>query len=83
MKKLTLTSEQKEDLKNLKRQPWFKILEMIHEQVTYDLGKKLLNCSLNEKDIEIIKRNQDYLKAREDFFNDIEKHLNSVYTPKI
>lgn len=80
---MQLTPEQKADLKELVKSRGFKVLLLIHEQATNDLGRKLLTSKLTESDIETIKKNQTYMRAREDFFQDVQKHINEVYIPKV
>lgn len=80
---MQLTNEQKEDLKQLLESRWYKVLLLIEEQATNDLWRKLLASKLTEEDIEVIKKNQIYMTARQDFLRDTQKHLNTIYTPKV
>jgi len=81
---MKITKEEKELLKELKNHPWFKILEKIEDEAINNLWKFLLNSDLNnEKDIEVIKKNQIYVKARRDFMKNIDNHLKEIYTPNV
>lgn len=81
---MQLTKDEIESLKSLKNHPWYKVLEKIEFQATVDLWNLLLKGNLNdEKQIEIIKTNQLYHKARQWFFENVEKHIIEIYNPNI
>lgn len=81
---MKLNKEQKLQLQELKNHPWYKILEMIEKEATGNLWELLLTANLeDEKNLEIIKKNQQYMKARRDFFHNIETHIKEIYSPEI
>ena len=79
---MQLSKDQIDQLKQLTKMPWWKIIKEIEDEVTNTLWRELLRSKLTDKDIEIIKRNQIYMEARQDFIFNIEKHLKEVYTPE-
>jgi len=79
---MILTEEQKQELKNLKQHPWFKILEMIELEASRDLGKILSIANLDDENVlKTIKKNQIYMTARQDLLQNVDNHLQSIYTP--
>jgi len=81
---MKLTQEQKESLKQLKNMPWWKVLLEIEKEANDELYRRLATFDIdNEKDRTTIKIWQQYSKAREDFFQNTEKHIREVYQNKI
>ena len=79
---MKLDKDQKEDLKSLKNHPWFKVLELIEKQAKNDLWELLLKADLTKDDqLEVLKKNQLYMKAREDFLQNIDRHIQESYSP--
>lgn len=77
---MQLNKEQKEDLENLKNHPGWKVLLSVQEEADTTLFKKLSEWDLSvEKNIETLKEWQIYKNARNDFFQDTEKHLRKIY----
>jgi len=80
---MILTKEQKEDLKQLKKMPWFKVLELIEKEANDELFWRLATFDIDdEKDRNTIKQWQIYQRARTDFFNNTESYLREIYEPK-
>jgi len=81
---MKLTQEQKESLKQLKNMPWWKVLLEIEKEANDELYRRLATFNVdNEQDRTTIKVWQQYSKAREDFFQNTEKHIREVYQNKI
>lgn len=79
---MKLNSDQKEELRALKNHSWFKILELIEKEAKNDLWELLLKADLTKEDqLEVLKKNQLYMKAREDFLQNIDRHLQESYSP--
>lgn len=79
---MKLSKDQKEELRALKNHPWFKILELIEKEAKNDLWELLLKADLTKEDqLEVLKKNQLYMKAREDFLQNIDRHLQESYSP--
>lgn len=80
---MQLNTEDKENLKNLKSHPGWKVLLKVQEEADIKLFKDLSDWDLsNEKNIETLKEWQIYKNARNDFFKDTEKHLRDIYVHK-
>ena len=81
---MILTTDQLESLKQIKKHPWYKVLELIEETASNNLWNLLLEADLTkEENLKIVKDNQLYIKARRDFLQNIEKHLKEIYTPSL
>lgn len=81
---MKLTEEQKQELKQLKNMPGWKVLLDIEKEANDELYRRLATFDVdNEKDRETIKIWQQYSRARNDFFNNTEKHIREVYENKI
>jgi hypothetical protein len=77
---MQLNTEDKENLKNLKSHPGWKVLLKVQEEADIKLFKDLSEWDLtNEKNIETLKERQIFKNARNDFFKDTEKHLRKIY----
>jgi hypothetical protein len=77
---MQLNTEDKENLKNLKSHPGWKVLLKVQEEADIKLFKDLAERDLtNEKNIETIKEWQIFKNARNEFFKDTEKHLRTIY----
>lgn len=76
---LKLTSEQKKDLEDLKKRPWFKVLIEIIEDLELSTFRNLKWADLSdEKQLKVLTRNMDYLKWMEDIRNTLNTSSNCV-----
>jgi len=81
---MKLTKDQKRSLEQLKNHEGYKVLELIEKEAREDLWAFLLTSDLNNKeDLEIIQKNQLYVKARKDFLENINTHVQEIYTPEV
>lgn len=76
---MILNEDDKRQLKELKKHPWFKILERLEQEASNILFKHLSNFDLsNPESIKIIQKEQIYQKARNDFIYNTEDHLKEI-----
>lgn len=81
---MKLTEEQKAELKQLKNMPGWKVLLEIEKEANDELYRRLATFNIdNEQDRTTIKIWQQYSRARNDFFQNTEKHIREVYQNKI
>lgn len=81
---MKLTPEQKRSLKDLTTHPGYKVLQDIEKEAKLNLAQFLLTANLDDAEqMHILKKNQTYNKAREDFFQNVELHIAEIYTPNI
>lgn len=81
---MKLTEEQKQELKQLKNMPGWKVLLDIEKEANDELYRRLATFDIdNEQDRTTIKVWQQYSRARNDFFQNTEKHIREVYQNKI
>lgn len=81
---MKLTEEQKQELKQLKNMPGWKVLLEIEKEANDELYRRLATFDIdNEQDRTTIKIWQQYSRARNDFFQNTEKHIREVYHNKI
>lgn len=81
---MKLTEEQKQELKQLKNMPGWKVLLDIEKDANDELYRRLATFDIdNEQDRITIKVWQQYSRARNDFFQNTEKHIREVYQNKI
>lgn len=81
---MQLNKEQKADLEQLKKMPWFAVLKLIEKEANNELFERLATFDIdNEQSRETIKKYQIYQRARNDFFNNIDTHLREVFENKI
>lgn len=81
---MKLNREQKEELKQLTKMPWWKVLLEVEKEANDELYARLATFDVdNEKDRETIKIWQQYSRARNDFFKNTEQHLRDIYEHKI
>lgn len=81
---MKLTEEQKAELKQLKNMPGWKVLLEIEKEANDELYRRLATFDIdNEQDRTTIKIWQQYSRARNDFFQNTEKHIREVYQNKI
>lgn len=74
-----LTNDQKDDLEQLFKHRWFKVLEQLAEEFENSVLKRLKNIDLdNEKEIQILWKNQNYLRWVNDFMNTIKTKTNKI-----
>lgn len=77
---MNLTKQEKEMLQSLTEHPGFAVLQKVEEDAKNRLGRELLKLDWNNKDhIKLLKDNQVYLKAREDFFASIKSASIQIY----
>lgn len=77
---MNLTQQEKEILSSLLDHPWFAIVQKLEEDAQNKLGKRFLNLNWEDpKEMEILKINQIYTKARQDFFQNLRKGAQQVY----
>ena len=75
----TLKKEEKDLLKSLVDNRWFKLLEELVWEFEQDVLMKLKTLDVtNEKDLKILWKNQIYLKGVEDFLITIKSQTNSI-----
>lgn len=78
-----LTKEEVELLKAFKNSPYYSLLKKIEEEEIAKLGIRLLSANLDDKnELEIIRRNQIYVEARKDFFNNVDKKTREISNPE-
>lgn len=81
---MKLSKEQKEELRQLTKMPWWKVLLEIEKEANNQLYERLATFNVDdEKDRQVIKKWQEYSRARNDFFKNTEQHLRDVYEYKI
>ena len=81
---MILNDEQKQELKQLKNMPGWKVLLDIEKEANDELYRRLATFDIdNEQDRTTIKVWQQYSRARNDFFQNTEKHIREVYQNKI
>lgn len=81
---MKLSKEQKEELRQLTKMPWWKVLLEIEKESNNQLYERLATFNVDdEKDRQVIKKWQEYSRARNDFFKNTEQHLRDVYEYKI
>ena len=81
---MKLNDEQKQELKQLKNMPGWKVLLDIEKEANDELYRRLATFDIdNEQDRTTIKVWQQYSRARNDFFQNTEKHIREVYQNKI
>lgn len=79
---MKLKKEEKEYLKSLVEHPWFAVWERIEEEARNRLWQSILNADLSdEKQLNTIRENQIYVKARADFLNNIKTYKTEIYNP--
>lgn len=79
-----LTKDQKESLKSLVNHPWWDVVEKIEEEARIVLWNQLMEADLDdEKQRNILRENQIYVKARKDFLQNIRNNTTEVYIPVI
>jgi len=55
---------------------------MIELEASRDLGKILSIANLDDENVlKTIKKNQIYMTARQDLLQNVDNHLQSIYTP--
>ena len=78
---MKLTKEEKELIKAIIWHPWWAIVKKLEEESKAKLWIALLDVDLsNTEHLELIKRNQIYMKARKDFVENIEKNNIEVFS---
>lgn len=81
---MKLSKDQRIALQQLKKHDWFKVLELIEQEARAELGELLLVSDLADNDhLDMIKKNQLYVKSRKDFLENIDKHVQESYEPSI
>jgi len=79
-----LNQDEKMALESMMKHPGFAVLKKIENEESVRLGKILQAVDLDDpKQLELLKRNQIYAKAREDFLLNAESHVSSVIEPEI
>ncbi len=74
-----LTEQEKSDLKLLTSHAWYKVLERLERDLLQEYLSAYKHIDFtNEKSIEILKTVQIYVRAREDFLRDTNKHIQEV-----
>ena len=74
---MKLTKEELNQLKEMRETQWFKILERIEKEERQKLWEMLLTADLNdENQMKIIRENQIYVKARQDFLRWVTKRTD-------
>jgi len=81
---MNLTENEIEALAWLKKHPWYTVLKKIEQEARTKVWDYILQANLSDKkQLEIIKENQIYVKARKDFLENIENHSAEIYEPKL
>jgi len=81
---MKLTKDQIQALKSLKNHPGYQVLIMIEEDARHRMWDYIINANLEDKDqLEVIKANQIYCKARQDFLNNLDNATAEIYSPNI
>lgn len=81
---MKLSQDQKDALKQLKKTEWWKVLLEIEKEANDELYSRLSTFDVdNEKDRLVIKKWQEYSRARNDFFQNTEKHIRDIFEHKI
>jgi len=76
---IKLTKEQKADLKELQKKPWFKVLISIIESMELDVFRIFKNIDYkNPKDLEILAKNTHYVKGMEHILYTLNTWTNQV-----
>jgi len=79
----TLNKEQKELLKWLIEHRWYKLLLDLIDDFEDEVLKQLKNIDIsNEKDLQILWKNQAYLKWLEDLLTTIKSQTNMIWKGK-
>ncbi len=81
---MNLTEKEIEALAWLKQHPWYGVLIKIEEESRRRVWDFILTADLSDKkQLEIIKENQIYVKARKDFVENVDKYTTEIYEPNI
>jgi len=81
---MNLTEKEIEALSWLKKHPWYTVLQKIEQEARNKVWDYILQANLSDKkQLEIIKENQIYVKARKDFLENVENHTTEIYEPKL
>ena len=81
---MKLTENEIESLISIKKHPWYQVLLKIEEDARKKVWDYILQADLNDKkQLEIIKENQIYVKARRDFIENVDKYTAEIYEPKL
>lgn len=76
---MNLTQQEKEDLRQLTKHAWYKVLEKVESFFKYEYLDAYREVDFwNEKAIELLKQAQIYIRAREWFFRDTAKHIQEA-----
>lgn len=76
---MVLSEEDRVNLVNLTKHPWYKVLEKIEKEFTDEYLWAYKHIDLdNEKAIWILKELQIYTKWREEFFRETEKYVQTI-----
>jgi len=76
---IKLTKEQKADLKELQKKPWFKVLISIIESMEFDVFKLFKNINYNNAiQLEVLKKNTYYVRGMEDIIKTLNTWTNQV-----
>lgn len=74
-----LTEEDRANLKQLTKHAWYKVLERLERDLLQEYLSAYKHIDLkNPKSIEILKTVQIYVRAREDFLRDVNKHIQEI-----
>lgn len=81
---MKLTQDQIDTLKSFKKHPWYQVLMMLEEDARHRMWDYIINADLDDvKQIELIKTNQIYAKARKDFLMNLDEATAEIYSPNI
>lgn len=81
---MSLTEKEIEALKSLKKHPWYLVLQKLEQEARQKVWDYILNADLtNKEQLNIIKENQIYVKARKDFLENVDKYTAEIYEPKL
>ena len=80
---MDLTPEEKKDLQDLLKKPWYKVLLKIADNFEMTVLRKLKTLdTANENDLAILSQNMLYLKGMEAFMASIKTGNNEVANRK-
>lgn len=81
---MILTEQEKKQIEETKNTTGWAIIKKLEEEASMRLFSSIASVDLdNKENINYIKTQQIYSKARKDFFENIEAHLTRAYEPEL
>jgi len=79
---MKLTKDEIDSLRSLKNSPGYAVLLKIEEDAKNKLANKLFESDFsNPSHLKVLEKNQIYMRARRDLFENIDSHSREIYVP--